>query len=1489
MNIHKELEYNTKNIDIVKGVQFGILGPEEIIKRSAVEITTQETFVGNEEVINGLFDPRMGVIDNDKICKTCEQRNNFCPGHIGHLKLAKPVFYYHFIPQILKILRCICFRCSKLLVDTSNPEVKELSKKKSGKARWIGISNLCSKIKVCGSHSSNGCGCVQPDKYSKEGLNKIYAHVDSKSEDSETDSKVVSMNAEMIHKIFTRISDEDCDLMGYSRHWCRPDWMICSVMPVCPPCVRPSVRQDNNQRMEDDITHKLIDIIKTNKTILSKLNTGNGQTANPQVIEEWLSLLQYHVATLIDNEIPGVAPACQRSGRPLKSIRQRLKSKEGRIRGNLMGKRVDYSARSVITPDPGIGIDELGVPIKIAINLTYPEKVTKYNKERLERVVKNGPYKHPGAKSVKKEETGMTISLKHIDVSNLSLNEGDIVNRHIMDGDVVLFNRQPSLHKMSMMAHKIRVMKGSTFRLNVSVTPPYNADFDGDEMNMHVPQSIASRTELLNLAYVPYQIISPRENKPVISIVQDTLLGVNRLTRENVTMSVQESMNILCWNDNYGKDIIKTELGSRITGFEIFSSILPNINLMMGNKQYDKDKDPQGLSNDLVTIKKGILEKGLLDKDIFSKTSRGIVHTIYNDLGHNEARLFLNNVQFLINQYLLNTGFSVGISDLIADSKTNDKMREEINKQKDQVDKVISRIHLNVFENLSNNTNNDEFETRVNRILNQATEKVGKVGRDSLSQNNRMTNMVKSGSKGNAINIAQMVSCLGQQNVDGKRIPYGFTDRTLPHYTKYNDGAESRGFVENSFINGLKPQEFFFHAMGGREGLIDTAVKTSETGYIQRKLIKAMEDLKVSYDITVRNANDGIVQFQYGDDGVDAIHVESVMIGEICEPDFQKYKNNFTLELSELEDCLVEKEMEKLRKKTNVKKLNKMLQDNFVELSRQRRFMIEEVFNNNPNNAIYSPVALGRIINNAIIHFDVKNKAKTNLTPEVLLSKVDELKDKIHKIVKNENKVSNTIIQHMLSPKNIIYKKRITVEVLNYIIDNIYNRLMKAVVNPGEMVGAIAAQSIGEPATQMTLNTFHLAGVSSKSNVTRGVPRLKELLHISKNPKNPSLTVYLNKEISNVNNPKSKEHSQETMNQIELTTLRDIAVSSSIYYDPVSSDTSSLLMEEDKLLIDLYQEFMEINGEDGQHKDNSPWVLKINFDKRTMMNKKIYMQDVYFVIKSVYKEDISCIYSDDNSDDLIFRIRITQKSDKEQESDGIKLLKTLEKNIMNKLVLRGVEGIKKATMRRLDNQDGAFDDKNNFIQNSYWILDTDGNNLIETLSIENVDPNKTYSNDIYEMYELFGIEAARKTLMEELNSVLADSGAYVNYRHMSILVDIMTYKGYLMSIDRHGINRSDIGPLAKCSFEETTDQLLKAAMYGETDNMNGVSANIMLGQVAPCGTGLTEVLLDESKLINMMKETEESDEEEEEVANYQCDNLRIKFNFDKIIKFGRII
>jgi DNA-directed RNA polymerase II subunit RPB1 len=425
--------------------------------------------------------------------------------------------------------------------------------------------------------------------------------------------------------------------MGLSRYWCRPDWMICTVLPIPPPQVRPSVIQDNNQRSEDDLTHKLAEIIKTNNTYLQPRIQAN---AAKSVIDEWTNVLQYHIATLVDNQIPGVAPSAQRNGRPLKSIQQRLGSKEGRIRYNIQGKRVEFSARSVITPDPNISIAELGVPEKIAMNLTRPERVTEFNRQKLYKFVQNGADTYPGAKSIQRAD-GRMISLKHVNTNEIVLYNGDIVNRHLLDGDIVLFNRQPTLHKMSMMAHRVKVLPGKTFRLNVLVTRPYNADFDGDEMNMHAPQSYEAATELEEIAAIPHNIVSPRHAKPLIGVFQDSVVGSYRLTRASTEFTRREFMNLMMRNKRFEGTLPLPSAENRWSGKQVLSQLLPPLNIEVGNKAFDSEKDTRDNNENFVKIKQGEIKQGQIDSSVYMSSGKGIIHTLYNDYGPKETSMFL--------------------------------------------------------------------------------------------------------------------------------------------------------------------------------------------------------------------------------------------------------------------------------------------------------------------------------------------------------------------------------------------------------------------------------------------------------------------------------------------------------------------------------------------------------------------------------------------------------------------------------------------------------------------------------------------------------------------------------------------------------------------------------------------------------------------------------------------------------------------------------
>jgi DNA-directed RNA polymerase II subunit RPB1 len=461
----------TNSVEKIVGVQFGIYSPDEIVKRSVVEITNNNTYEGNEPKIGGLFDPRMGVLENGKTCRSCGQTNHGCPGHFGHYRLARPVYFSQFFNYVIKTLQCVCIRCSKLLIDK---EAHTHLLKKRPEARWNEVRALCAKISRCGQANGDGCGTSKPESFKSEGVFSIVAEWGAAAKEGEGDTVRrirQTLEVEYVQRLFRAITDEDVEFMGFPHHWCRPDWMICSVLPIPPPQVRPSVVQDNNQRSEDDLTYILFEIIKANKQLQDAIDKNKDR----KQIDMCTTIVQYNVAILVNNKIPGIPPSAQRGGRPLKSLQQRIGSKEGRVRYNIQGKRVEQSARTVITPDPNLSIAEVGVPLKIAMNLSRPEKVTIYNREKLYRYVQNGADKFPGAKSVVRAD-GRMISLKHVNTSEVVLKLGDTVHRHLMDGDVILFNRQPTLHRMSMMGHKVRVLPFNTFRLNVSVCSAYNAD-----------------------------------------------------------------------------------------------------------------------------------------------------------------------------------------------------------------------------------------------------------------------------------------------------------------------------------------------------------------------------------------------------------------------------------------------------------------------------------------------------------------------------------------------------------------------------------------------------------------------------------------------------------------------------------------------------------------------------------------------------------------------------------------------------------------------------------------------------------------------------------------------------------------------------------------------------------------------------------------------------------------------------------------------------
>jgi DNA-directed RNA polymerase II subunit RPB1 len=951
------------------------------------------------------------------------------------------------------------------------------------------------------------------------------------------------------------------------------------------------------------------------------------------------------------------------------------------------------------------------------------------------------------------------------------------------------------------------------------------------------------------------------------------MLGCYRFTREGIRFNARDAMNMLMMfprvNEVALSDIIRQR--GVVTNFELLSQILPPLSLKYQTKLF-KDTEDKARSNNVLEIRDGQYLRGQMEKGVLGGGTKGLIQRICNDFGNMASANFVDDLQNIITEYMKSSAYSVGISDLIADVKTNQDIVKIITAKKMDVKRLIDQTQLGIFENKTGKTNEEEFETQVNNVLNQASSEAGKVGLSSLSRDNRFVVMVSAGSKGSELNISQMISCLGQQNVDNKRIPYGFDHRTLPHFCKYDDSPGARGFVESSYINGLNPQELFFHAMGGRVGLIDTAVKTSSTGYIQRRLIKGLEDLMVSYDMTVRNNKSKVVQFVYGDDGIDPVKVENQMM-PLVSMSIQDIYAHFNLP-DETGKTKVLSAVFLKAALTRYKKQIKETQDKCKKYTdmmiRNRDLIVKNVFKNKGDVVVNCPVAFVYLIGNVMGQQNITSNSVIDLTPKEAFELTEKCYANLSKIrCAVPTELFKTLFFFYLSPMDLLFVKRFNRAALSILLEEIAVNYKRAIVAPGEMVGMVAAQSIGEPTTQMTLNTFHYAGVSSKSNVTRGVPRIEEILSLSSNPKNPSLTVFLKPE-----DETEREKAQSIMYMLEHTKMRDIVGSTEICFDP---DDLSTMIDEDETTIHQYREFEEMvdecNGvaalDDPDEK--SKWVLRMVMNAEVMLEKNITMDDVNFTLRNSYGDEITCVFSDYNEDKLVFRIRMNAllkqgtgkgggakkvKVSPLDQSDQIYLLKTFQDQLLDNVVIRGVKHIKKVILRKI--KDNVVEKSGVFLKQDIWVLDTIGTNIMDVLALDYVDSKRTVSNDIVEIFETFGIEAARQAIYNELVEVIEFDGTYINYHHLSVLCDRMTFTHKMISIFRHGINNDNIGPIAKASFEETPEMFLKAARHAELDTMRGVSANVMCGQEGLFGTNAFQVILD----LEEMKKLDETTAEE---------------------------
>ena len=817
----------------IKSVNFGLLSPEMIRKMSAIRITTPDTYDDSGYPIEGgLMDLKLGVIDPGLRCKTCGGKMNTCSGHFGSIELVRPVLHIGHIKMIMALLKATCNKCGRILIPPEKlEEIKKLMLEEEDleEDKILELLDKSKKATKC-PH----CGA-------KQGKIKIVKPTTFYEDDQR-------LFPSEIRERLERITDTDLKMLGLNPKKARPEWAVLTVLPVPPATTRPSITLESGERSEDDLTHKLVDILRINQRLADNIAAGAPQL----IIEDLWDLLQYHLTTYFNNEVSGIPPAKHRSGRPLKTLFQRLKGKEGRFRWNLSGKRVNFSARTVISPDPNISIEEVGVPQVIAEELTVPVTVTKWNKEEIIKIIKNEEY--PKANYIIRPD-GRRKKVTELNKEEIieELDEGYIVERQLIDGDITIFNRQPSLHRVSMMGHKVKVMPGKTFRLNDAAAKPYNADFDGDEMNLHVPQTIESQIEAEKLMAVSKNIISVSKGTPEISANQDHITGAHLLTREDAYFDKKITSWLLSaiGENKLPKPVSK----NKYAGKDIFSMIIPkNISL--------KYKSKMGR---VVEIKNGQIIKGTMEGQ---GLKNNIILEIMEKNGEEATKEFIDKSTKLALYALAQRGYTIGLYDYELKEKTLKETAEILTKAEKEVDKLIEKHKQGKLERMPGKTPDETLEDLIMQVLSQARTDAGNAAGESMGIKNPAVLMGKAGVRGSMLNVTQMTACVGQTALRGKRILRGYRKKALPYFKEGDISAKARGFIRDSYVEGLNPIEYYFHSMSGRDGLVDKGINTSRSGYMQRRLVNAMIDLSLKEDLTVRNAAGMIIQFMYGEDGV---------------------------------------------------------------------------------------------------------------------------------------------------------------------------------------------------------------------------------------------------------------------------------------------------------------------------------------------------------------------------------------------------------------------------------------------------------------------------------------------------------------------------------------------------------------------------------------------------------------------------------------------
>ncbi|KAL2115460.1 hypothetical protein VTJ04DRAFT_9715 [Mycothermus thermophilus] len=1470
-----------------KALKFGVQSNQDIVSQGVLEVSDNLLYdVENRRTPfpHGPLDPRLGTssTNRESKCATCHLGLQDCPGHFGHVRLPLPVFHIGYLKYIQATLQNICKDCSRVLLQEHEKRqfLKELRRPGIDNLRRSAIlkriNEQCRKARTCPY-----CGSIQGvirklsvmklvhDKYAAFNKSTALRKVapESKIEfdasfeqakkytpelEKHTRKAMDDLNPLKVLNLFKAISPLDCELLGLDPAEGRPEMFLWQYLPAPPICIRPSVAQDNASN-EDDITSKLSEIILYAGHLRESLKKG---VALPVIMEQW-EFLQLQVGMYVNSDVPGLyQPGF---GKSTRGFCQRLKGKQGRFRGNLSGKRVDFSGRTVISPDPNLSIEQVAVPQLVAKNLTYPERVNHANIEKLRERVINGPNEWPGAQGIIKKD-GAKYNLK-IGTTTLrekhaaSLEFGDIVERHLEDDDIVLFNRQPSLHKLSIMSHLVKVRPWRTFRLNECVCTPYNADFDGDEMNLHVPQTEEARAEAINLMGVKHNLITPKNGEPIIAATQDFITAAYLLSGKDRFFD-RTAFTYICTQMLLGDTHLELPppaiLKPRMlwTGKQIFNVLMrPNkespvlVNLDAKNKVFSKKKDGQipdmDIDDAFLVVRNSEVMCGRMDKStVGGGKKNSVFYVILRDYGPDYAVAAMNRLAKLCARTLTLRGFSIGVGDVYPSGPLTEHKAKLVEEAYKKCDALIETYRQGKLEKSPGCSLEETLENLISGILSKVRQQAGTYCVDNLSRNNAPLIMARSGSKGSDINVAQMVACVGQQIINGKRVADGFQDRTLPHFHKNARQPPSKGFVRNSFYTGLVPTEFLFHAISGREGLVDTAVKTAETGYMSRRLMKSLEDLSVKYDDTVRTSEGGIVQFQYGADRLDPVDME----GDAKPVDFTRTWNHvqsvtwsneeasmLPREILELCDTILNEERNKYTRRHLVTGEELKYDDNTMQKSMDHEVLI--AIDEHESIRVFLNTVRAFVRGHALKL--AKARKLVGLDPGIppedkdMAEEVEKAKpagadgsemdvdswgseESGEYVLKELRQKLSQADYEARAQAHVDRVAKVSERTLRRFIQLCLHKYKKARVEPGHAVGAVGAQSIGEPGTQMTLKTFHFAGVAGMS-ITQGVPRIKEIINASKLISTPVITCELENKVD-------IKAARVVKGRIEKTYISDVI---SFIDDEWLPDVAKIVLKVDLQVLSDMQLGITVRDIADAIVRNKKLKLKVEPG-----DLRVGPDRVEVIVQNTWTDATAARKAARTRAAAIEKGQVVLSTAKDEAAADFQLRVNFLKRTIPQVVISGYPEASRAIIETSET-------------NEHKVL-VEGYGLRACMTTEGVIGTKCVTNSVMECRDVLGIEAARTTIAKEIGQVMA--GMDIDPRHMELLADVMTYKGEILGITRFGLAKMRDSVLQLASFEKTPDHLFDAAAGMKMDRILGVSECIIMGQTMSIGTGAFQVV-----------------------------------------------